>query len=246
MITTTMRSGRKRRRFPGTSSMGKLLALGARHHRTHVSSHYGSILLPRHGRKRSRAGSIPSTRRAPSPGWPPITRRQPSIRGPRCRFRRPQFSVRRELLFENAVDVLPLRSNVNARAHAHVWLMERFHFQPRQLRRTSGRSRSEKERDHETYLRNHICGRVHRRLHAGVCGGCSRRRRNCARRRHDPWTVSWSASDDGAQSAGPDSGSASGSRAATGHQWATESINRAPTDGLAAAVGWIKTYPACR
>lgn len=123
------------------------------------------------------------------------------------------------------------------RAHAHVWLMKRFHFQPRQLRRTGGRSRSEKERDHETYLRNHICGRVHRRLHAGVCGGCSRRRRNCARRRHDPWTVSWSASDDGAQSAGPDSGSASGSRAATGHQWATESINRAPTDGLAAAVG---------
>jgi hypothetical protein len=166
--------------------------------------------------------------------------------GPGCRFRRPQFSARRELLFENAVDVLPLRSNANARAHAHVWLMKRFHFQRRQLRRTSGRSRSEKERDHETYLRNHICGRVHRRLHAGVCGGCSRRRRNCARRRHDPWTVSWSASDDGAQSAGPDSGSASGSRAATGHQWATESINRAPTDGLAAAVGWIKTYPPCR
>jgi hypothetical protein len=34
--------------------------------------------------------------------------------GPGCRFRRPQFSARRELLFENAVDVLPLRSNADA------------------------------------------------------------------------------------------------------------------------------------
>ena len=108
-----------------------------------------------------------------------------------------------------------------------------FHFPSRGLAHLSGRLRIYEAVDDEVLVGSNIRDGVRRHLHSVVCGGCSRN--GAGIRWHVSWKRSWTGSLPGTQHDKPDSKSAPGTRAATGYQWAAQSL-RTPVDGKRIAI----------
>jgi hypothetical protein len=111
-----------------------------------------------------------------------------------------------------------------------------FHFLSDRLVDHRGLGRC-KELDYEVLLRSHARDGLCHRIHSVVCGGWSRNRaRFCwIRSRKRSWTGSFP----GTQHGKPDSQSAPGTRAATGHQWAAQPL-RTPADGKRVEIAFAR------
>jgi hypothetical protein len=123
-----------------------------------------------------------------------------------------------------------------------------FHFPSNRLTDWRGRLRRNEEVDDEVLVGSNVRDGLRCRIHSVVCGGCSRN--GAGIRWHVSWKRSWNPGT--TQHGKPDSKSAPGTRAATGHQWAAQSL-RTPADGKRIAIVFpprggvpsfaVNTYP---
>jgi hypothetical protein len=110
-----------------------------------------------------------------------------------------------------------------------------FHFPSNRLTDWRGRLRRNEEVDDEVLVGSNVRDGLRCRIHSVVCGGCSRN--GAGIRWHVSWKRSWNPGT--TQHGKPDSKSAPGTRAATGHQWAAQSL-RTPADGKRVEIAFAR------